>query len=121
MPRSRDNHTRWRVWAKSLGEKASKCDTESDRVATIRTVIFFTYLITNIFIVAGVIRHWNDIDYTSSNNNYDQPTRDELRTEGLGRFVHREEATLGDTCLLLTNGRSATYHISDSGGLRCLH
>jgi hypothetical protein len=50
----------WRWWAKALGEKASKCDKESDRFALIRTVIFATYLITNCFIVAGVIRHWND-------------------------------------------------------------
>lgn len=49
----------WRWWAKALGEKASKCDKESDRVAIIRTIIFATYLITNCFIVAGVIRHWN--------------------------------------------------------------
>jgi hypothetical protein len=53
----------WRVWAKALGEKASKCDNESDRVAVIRSVIFASYLITNLFIAAGVIRHWNDIDY----------------------------------------------------------
>jgi len=52
--------TLWRWWAKSLGEKASKCDKESDKVAIIRTFIFATYLITNAFIVAGVIRHWND-------------------------------------------------------------
>jgi hypothetical protein len=51
--------TIWRWWAKALGEKASKCDKESDTVAIIRTVIFATYLITNCFIVAGVIRHWN--------------------------------------------------------------
>ena len=50
----------WRWWAKALGEKASKCDKESDTVAIIRTIIFATYLITNCFIVAGVIRHWND-------------------------------------------------------------
>jgi hypothetical protein len=43
----------------ALGEKASKCDKESDIVARIRTAIFLTYLITNVFIVAGVIRHWN--------------------------------------------------------------
>jgi hypothetical protein len=54
------NKTAWRWWAKALGEKASKCDKESDRVAIIRTFIFVTYLITNAFIVAGVIRHWND-------------------------------------------------------------
>jgi hypothetical protein len=52
------NHP-WRWWAKALGEKASKCDKESDRVAIIRTIIFATYLITNCFIIAGVIRHWN--------------------------------------------------------------
>lgn len=56
--------TAWRWWSKSLGEKASKCDRESDIVAVIRTVIFLTYLITNCFIMAGVIRHWNDIEYT---------------------------------------------------------
>jgi hypothetical protein len=50
----------WRFWAKSLGEKGSKCDRESDKIALIRTIIFMTYLITNIFICAGVIRHWND-------------------------------------------------------------
>jgi len=52
--------TVWRWWAKALGEKASKSDKESDKVALIRTFIFATYLITNAFIVAGVIRHWND-------------------------------------------------------------
>jgi len=51
--------TAWRWFAKALGEKASKCDKESDVVARIRTAIFLTYLITNAFIVAGVIRHWN--------------------------------------------------------------
>lgn len=49
----------WRVWAKSLGEKAHKSDHVADRVAIVRTIIFLTYLITNCFIVAGVIRHWN--------------------------------------------------------------
>jgi hypothetical protein len=51
----------WRWWAKALGEKASKCDKESDKIALIRTFIFATYLITNGFIVAGVVRHWNDV------------------------------------------------------------
>lgn len=59
--------TVWRWWAKALGEKASKCDKESDLIASIRTIIFITYLITNCFIVAGVIRHWNDISSNSKN------------------------------------------------------
>ena len=48
----------WKLWAKALGEKASTDDCEADRVAFIRTVIVLTYIITNCFIVAGVIRHW---------------------------------------------------------------
>lgn len=50
----------WRWWAKALGQKASKKDHEADKVAIIRTFIFATYLVTNAFIVAGVLRHWND-------------------------------------------------------------
>lgn len=50
----------WRLWAKAIGEKAHKKDNIADKVALIRTFIFATYLITNCFIVAGVIRHWND-------------------------------------------------------------
>ena len=53
-------NTVWRLFAKALGEKASKCDKESDTIAMIRMLIFATYLITNTFIIAGVVRHWND-------------------------------------------------------------
>ena len=49
----------WYVWSKALGEKASSCNKTSDKVAAVRTIIFATYLITNAFIVAGVIRQWN--------------------------------------------------------------
>jgi len=48
----------WKIWAKALGEKASASDSESDKVAIVRTAIVLCYIITNIFIVAGVIRHW---------------------------------------------------------------
>jgi len=55
-----DRMIMWRLWAKAIGEKAHKKDNIADKVAIIRTFIFATYLITNAFIVAGVIRHWND-------------------------------------------------------------
>ena len=48
----------WRIWAKALGEKAGNTDHEADRIAIIRSLIVLTYIITNIFIIAGVIRHW---------------------------------------------------------------
>lgn len=50
----------WKLWSLALGEKAHKRDHLADKVAVLRTVIFLTYLATNIFIVAGVVRHWND-------------------------------------------------------------
>ncbi len=48
--------TAWRLLAKALGEKASKCDKEADRVALIRLLITLQILITNFFIIYGVIR-----------------------------------------------------------------
>ena len=48
----------WRLWAKALGEKSGDTDKESDRIACIRSVIVLTYIVTNCFIIAGVIRHW---------------------------------------------------------------
>ena len=51
----------WRIWAKALGEKYGRNDREADLIAGIRTLIFISYLVTNLFIISGVIRHWNDI------------------------------------------------------------
>jgi hypothetical protein len=48
----------WRLWAKALGEKSGDTDVEADRIAIIRTLIIACYIITNLFIVAGVVRHW---------------------------------------------------------------
>jgi len=48
----------WRLWAKALGEKHGRDNTEADKIAIIRSLIVGCYIITNIFIVAGVIRHW---------------------------------------------------------------
>jgi hypothetical protein len=48
----------WKLWAKALGEKASDNDTEADKIACIRTAIVLVYIITNLFIIAGIIRHW---------------------------------------------------------------
>jgi len=48
----------WRLWAKALGEKSGATNQEADRVALIRTLIVLTYIVTNLFIIAGVIRHW---------------------------------------------------------------
>jgi len=72
----------WRWWAKALGQKAGKNDKEADQVAIVRTLIFITYLLTNCFIVAGVIRHWND-KQTINIEIYETPKYSEvLHSEG---------------------------------------
>lgn len=48
----------WRLWAKALGEKSGATHEEADRIALIRTGIVLVYIITNLCIVAGIIRHW---------------------------------------------------------------
>jgi hypothetical protein len=48
----------FRIWAKALGEKASERKSEADMIALVRTIIFLSYLVTNVFIIGGVIRHW---------------------------------------------------------------
>ena len=49
----------WRIWKYALGSfednKTAKYD---NAVCTIRSIILLAYLVTNTFIVAGVIRHW---------------------------------------------------------------
>jgi len=48
------------VWKYSLGSFSdSKTEKYDNWIALVRTVIFVSYMVTNSFIVAGVIRHWN--------------------------------------------------------------
>ena len=56
----------WRIWAKALGAKEGKNDREADIIAGIRTIIFISYMVTNVAIVANAIRHWNDVNSNSS-------------------------------------------------------
>ena len=51
----------WRIWAKALGQKEGNNDREADTIAGIRTLIFVSYLVTNVAIVANAVRHWDDV------------------------------------------------------------
>jgi hypothetical protein len=51
--------TMWRLWAKALGQKEGITDKEADVVAAVRTAIVALYIVTNLFIIAGILRHWN--------------------------------------------------------------
>jgi hypothetical protein len=48
----------WKTWCRALGEKASSNDREADKIAYIRTGIVLVNIITNLCIVAGIVRHW---------------------------------------------------------------
>lgn len=50
----------WWLCAKALGDKAHYHSRVADQVALIRLFILSLYMITNTFICAGVLRHWND-------------------------------------------------------------
>ena len=52
----------WKIWCKALGTKEGKNNREADAVAVIRTLILLGYMITNSFIMAGVVRHWDSND-----------------------------------------------------------
>jgi hypothetical protein len=50
----------WKIWKYALGSFADDKTRDYDNVvAVVRTIILLTYLITNAFIISGVIRHWN--------------------------------------------------------------
>lgn len=59
IPKDKPQNNIWRLWAKALGKKEGDNNHEANIVAIIRTIILLVYMITNIFIISGVIRHWN--------------------------------------------------------------
>ena len=48
----------WYIWSKALGEKAHEESKIANQVAIVRTLIVMCYIITNLFIIAGIVRHW---------------------------------------------------------------
>jgi len=58
----------WRLWCYALGKKEGRSKRDADNIAIIRTIILLSYLITNFFIIAGVVRHWNDTEVKDVNS-----------------------------------------------------
>ena len=49
-----------KVWKYALGSFSDeKTEGYDNAIVIVRSIVFFSYLITNCFIVAGVIRHWD--------------------------------------------------------------
>ena len=52
----------WEIWKYSLGSFSDDKTAPYDNyVACIRTVIFVSYMVTNIAIVANAVRQWDDV------------------------------------------------------------
>ena len=52
----------WRIWKYALGSFSDEKTKPYDSyVVLVRSVIFVSYLVTNCFIISGVIRHWNNV------------------------------------------------------------
>ena len=93
----------WRLLAKALGEKASDCDRESDRVALIRLLILVSYLITNCFIIAGVLRHWGP------EGTQDTPVRD-FKGTGDGCSTHATTVhEVDEVAIKLVDGHAGQF------------
>ena len=51
----------WEIWKYAIGSFSDdKTKPYDNYVACIRTIIFVSYMVTNVFIVSGVLRHWNE-------------------------------------------------------------
>ena len=49
-----------KIWKYALGSFSDEKTKDYDNyVVVVRTIIFVSYMVTNCFIISGVIRHWN--------------------------------------------------------------
>ena len=52
----------WKIWKYALGSFSDeKTEPYDNYIVLVRSVIFISYLVTNCFIISGVIRHWNNV------------------------------------------------------------
>ena len=71
----------WKIWKYALGSFADDKTRDYDNVvAVVRTIILLTYLITNAFIISGVIRHWNYDNNTKLAETQQQATQIQKET-----------------------------------------
>ena len=59
----------WRIWAYALGRKEGRDKSDADKIAFIRTILMIQLVVTNGFIISGVIRHWNSVDSCNTGTN----------------------------------------------------
>ena len=80
----------WRIWAKALGAKDGRTNREADTIAGIRTLIFVSYMVTNVAIVANAVRHW---DSNKSVHPLDHPRNDLLEYSQRTKQTHDQSGS----------------------------
>ena len=72
----------WKIWKYALGSFADDKTRDYDNVvAIVRTIILLTYLVTNAFIISGVIRHWNYDNNTKLAETQQEATKIQEKTK----------------------------------------
>ena len=63
----------FKIWKYALGSFSDeKTEPYDGYVVLVRSIIFVSYLVTNCFIIAGVVRHWNPPNQIQSYDQEDQ-------------------------------------------------
>ena len=66
----------WRIWKYALGSFSDeKTEPYDNYIVLVRSIIFVSYLVTNCFIISGVIRHWNNVP-TERLSLFNQPIKE---------------------------------------------
>ena len=53
-----NTRSKWRLWARALGEKASDNNKEADKIARIRTAIVVYAITVDTFILLNILKGW---------------------------------------------------------------
>ena len=83
----------WKIWKYALGSFQDETTKDYDNIiCVIRTMIFLQLVITNSFIIAGNVRHWNDHHTPPT---YERPEqyperRPRPEMEPCSRYLYRE-------------------------------
>ncbi|QBP06103.1 hypothetical protein [Synechococcus phage S-B68] len=67
------------MWSLALGEKTGKSNGEADTIAVIRTLLTLNLLVTNCFIIANAIRHWNNVPSPTCNTQQPSTTSNQAK------------------------------------------
>jgi len=113
----RKRQSAWRMWALAMGPKAGRNEKEADVVALMRTIVLISYMVTNGFIVAGVIRHWQKppcpsavagfsaVVETSSGAAKETARKNDLRPKVAGQFGDQLRAGQSNRTPLSSTGQ----------------